>query len=410
MKRQVGYCTNLHPGAGLAEMQAKLRRHALAVKQRVSPAAPMGVGLWLSAAAADKLLADRQLAPLADWLADVGLTPFTLNGFPYGDFHEPIVKHRVYEPNWFDDRRFEYCVKLASILDGLLPDSWEGSISTLPLAWGRPTPAAAQWSAAAQRLRELARRLARLEEQKGRLLYLCLEPEPGCLLQRSSDVVRFYQHHLLPGADEAAVLRHIRVCHDICHAAVMFEDQRQALETYRSAGIAVGKVQISSAVSARLDRLQDADRDAAIRQLLSFAEDRYLHQTLVRDDPAAEPQFYEDLPNALQRRPSAGLRRGHWRTHFHVPIYLEQFGLLETTQREIRHCLQAAANLADLLHFEVETYAWGVLPSELRQPELADGVARELHWLRKAFPWLFGEADSAERHSPAPDRGPESSA
>ena len=31
--------------------------------------------------------------------------PFTFNGFPYGDFHQSVVKHRVYEPTWADAER-----------------------------------------------------------------------------------------------------------------------------------------------------------------------------------------------------------------------------------------------------------------------------------------------------------------
>ena len=33
-------------------------------------------------------------------------------------------------------------------------------------------------------------------------------------------------------------------------------------------------------------------------------------------------------------------------------------------------------------HYEAETYAWGVLPEALQQPDLATGIARELVWLR----------------------------
>jgi hypothetical protein len=36
-------------------------------------------------------------------------------------------------------------------------------------------------------------------------------------------------------------------------------------------------------------------------------------------------------------------------------------------------------------HFEAETYAWTVLPSELRVDELAAGIAHELTWLRQRF-------------------------
>ena len=68
--------------------------------------------------------------------------------------------------------------------------------------------------------------------------------------------------------------------------------------------------------------------------------------------------------------------------HFHVPIYLEQFNLIGTTQQEIQKCLEAAHLHPELSHFEVETYAWGVLPEELQRDELADGIAQEMSWLR----------------------------
>ena len=38
--------------------------------------------------------------------------------------------------------------------------------------------------------------------------------------------------------------------------------------------------------------------------------------------------------------------------------------------------------LRGIKHFEAETYAWEVLPEDLQIGELADGIARELAWLR----------------------------
>src|SRR5262249_30448605 len=131
----VGYCTNVHAGADLATTRANLERHALAVKARYSPTQPMGVGLWLSAVAARTRLADGQSSAFADWLRGVGLVPFTLNGFPHGDFHQKVVKHRVYEPTWYDPARLDYTLDLITIHDALLPPGMEGSISTLPIAW-----------------------------------------------------------------------------------------------------------------------------------------------------------------------------------------------------------------------------------------------------------------------------------
>ena len=65
--------------------------------------------------------------------------------------------------------------------------------------------------------------------------------------------------------------------------------------------------------------------------------------------------------------------------HFHVPLFLERFGLLDTTQGEIMECL-AALKADEHPHLEVETYAWGVLPEHLRSGALADGIAKEIQW------------------------------
>jgi hypothetical protein len=63
-----------------------------------------------------------------------------------------------------------------------------------------------------------------------------------------------------------------------------------------------------------------------------------------------------------------------------VPIYLQDFGRLHSTQEQIAQCLTAAREHTHCQHYEVETYAWGVLPTELQQPELAAGIAKELQW------------------------------
>ena len=55
-----GYCTNVHAGATLEATRANLERHALAVKERYSPDRPMGVGLWLSAKAAEELVSQAE--------------------------------------------------------------------------------------------------------------------------------------------------------------------------------------------------------------------------------------------------------------------------------------------------------------------------------------------------------------
>jgi hypothetical protein len=231
-----------------------------------------------------------------------------------------------------------------------------------------------------------------LENETGRLIYLCLEPEPGCVFSFTDDVLHYFQWQLFGREYEEIVQRHIRISQDVCHAAVMFEEQEEVLRKFADAGIQVGKIQVSAALAMDLDLFEppaNEARRAAIKQLSQYAEDRYLHQTVVRRDD--EDIFYEDLPLALEAESIDP--RGEWRVHYHVPIYLQEFGRLRATQGQIGECLAAAKKHTNCQHFEVETYAWGVLPPELKQPDLAAGIAQELQW----FESLTNEAKDEGR-------------
>ena len=95
---------------------------------------------------------------------------------------------------------------------------------------------------------------------------------------------------------------------------------------------------------------------------------------------------------------------GEWRIHFHVPIYLECFGHLTSTREQIEDCMTAARRYSDVTHFEVETYAWGVLPADLKQADLAAGIAQELTWFRSN--WQAIQLDQfIKRESSQPQTG-----
>lgn len=374
---KLAYCTNVHAGADYAQTLANLDQYATAVRKRVAGNGELGIGLWLSAQAAREVIEGNRIQELRHWLAERGLAVFTINGFPHGNFHEPIVKHRVYRPRWNEAERYRYTLDLIHILAGLLEEGQEGSISTLPIAWRKEMVDDIEERAAAKQLLDVMHRLARVELDTGRYIHLDLEPEPGCLLDRSADVVRFFKTYLLNNQDEQSVRAYLKVCHDVCHAAVMMEDQAAALKRYRQAGIGVGKVQLSSAVAVDFDQLDEGDRHAAGDQLAAFCEQRYLHQTVVARE--GEGRFYEDLPDAL----AAETLQGRWRVHFHVPVFAQRFGAIGTTQGDLIECLRAIQPGDGVHHFEVETYAWNVLPDGLAEADLAGGIARELEWVRE---------------------------
>jgi hypothetical protein len=379
----LGYCTNVHAGTNLQQIKDNLDRYAVKIKSQVSPSEPMGVGLWLAASTVRQLSDQNRVDELAAFLDSRGLLAYTFNGFPFNNFHAEVVKHRVYEPDWTDPSRFAYTLDLARILARLIPEDSDGSISTLPIGWpAQPRNEQGQisaadeyrLSAAARNLTSLVHQLARLELDTGRHIHIDLEPEPGCLLQTSSDVVEFFQNHLLGTADDRSVLDYLRICHDTCHAAVMFESQKQVIESYRSAGIKVGKVQLSSAIS--ID--WSVDKSEIQRQfdaISRFDETRFLHQVNVIRKSGGNT-LYEDLPIALQNKPETYDR---WRVHFHVPVHLDTLGELGTTQADIVDLLNLQPQV-DCQHFEIETYAWDVLPDSYRVDDLADGIAEEFRF------------------------------
>jgi hypothetical protein len=371
----LGYGTNVHAGATLDEVRENLDRYATAVRARVCPDETLGLGLWLPAAAARGLRAPGATEAFAAWLAARGLAVFTINGFPQSDFHRPVVKHDVYHPTWATDARRAYTIDLVHVAAGLAGEGGEVSISTLPVGWRPDVSDEATLAAAAANLRAVAVAAAAVEREHGVLVHVDLEPEPGCLLDRSDDVVRLFEDRLLGGPDEAIVRRHLRVCHDVCHAAVMFEDDAAALDRYDAAGLLVGKVQLSSAVRVRFDRLDDAARAAALAELAAFGEDRYLHQTTA----APGAMLADDLPAALA---AGATPTEEWRVHYHVPVYAERLGHVETTRPMLARAIALFAARDDVRHFEVETYAWDVLPEGLARDDLAEGIAEELRWVR----------------------------
>ena len=376
MEFATGYCTNVHAGANLKQTMDNLQTHATQVREQFSPSAPMGIGLWLSASTASSMIAEpERVAQFADFLAENLLVPYTMNGFPFGDFHQEIVKHSVYLPTWMEDDRAVYTQTLIQLLDAILPAEADGSISTVPICWGQPALQPKQWELAADQLVAVATSLRELENSSGRFISICIEPEPGCAIGTSVELVDFFEQYLLKPGREDLVRRYLRVCHDVCHANVMFEPQDEVLDRYASHGIEIGKVQVSAAVVAPFDTVPESDRTAMLNQLADFGEDRYLHQTCVKQGDSV--RFYQDLPEAIQDARNAGGARGEWRVHFHVPVYLESFGLLKTSQSDVLQCL---ARLPRETHYEVETYAWNVLPSELQCKTLADGIANELKW------------------------------
>lgn len=360
----LGYCSNVHAEASPSGIGERVAMVGQEVRARLGTSR-LGVGLWLPAAAAASLRQDVPgLDALRQRLGRAGLEVVTLNGFPYGDFHAPVVKHAVYRPDWSTSDRLRSTVDQAHILAALLPDDIAvGSISTLPLGWREWMDAGGRRQAA-EMLGRLGEELERLHDRTGRRIQVGLEPEPGCVLSTAVEVADWV-HEL----DHPA----IGVSLDACHLAVEFEDPHEVAARLRDLDSNVVKLQVANAL-----RSPGPTRADHRRRLERYVEPRFLHQTRVKTPTGVDGT--DDLDEAL----TGPLEdQAEWRVHVHVPVHHGD----GTTQRVLTEVLDETIGAPRALthHLEVETYTWTVLPPDLRPTSdtgLAVALAAELDWTR----------------------------
>ncbi|MEM9479158.1 MAG: metabolite traffic protein EboE [Verrucomicrobiota bacterium] len=373
----LAYCTNIHRGETWEETLAALEENTLAVRDRVAADETYAIGLRLSAQAASTLVGDRRIDELRQWLEKNDCYVFTINGFPYGQFHGTRVKEQVYAPDWSDPLRLDYTLQLFDVVARLSKDAGltEASVSTLPGSFKEFIKDEEHETRILKNLLQCAIALEDRAQKSGLDLHLGLEPEPLGYFETSGETVDFFSrlvdHGTLQGIDSETILRRLGVNYDTCHLACEFEDAEEAIGRITGAGIRISKFHLSSALRVTPD-------PETMTQLAEFADDVYLHQVIQRDRTGAIRRW-RDLPDALREAsPQEGTE---WRIHFHVPLHADPAEPFQTTSDHLEDTLRLIAKNPDLCrHLEMETYTWDVLPKELREGNVVDQLVREYEW------------------------------
>lgn len=370
----VFYCTNVHSQVHLSEWKD------LMVKLSKGHTFTDGVrplGLWFS----EQLLSEIgvNMQEIAYFITDLNLSCVSLNAFPQMLFHQSTVKRAVYFPDWSEPSRLDYTKKCALMLSTFLKPSQKGSISTLPLGWSKDWNSDKQ-QAALMALIHISDFLSELEEKAGHSIRLCLEPEPGCVIETIQQAIDFW-NILLDVAHtseaRARVQQHIGLCYDTCHQAVQWEDGATSLQQIYRAGVPIGKIQIS------LCPEWDSDpHKTTLEHRKSYCEERYLHQTRLKGWPKAKG--FDDLSDALQYATLEDWTMP-WRVHYHLPLFCTPLLKTQhrTTENDLVSTLNQAVRLFPNAHYEVETYTWNVLPINIRPKnidELIVQIDREIAW------------------------------
>ncbi len=389
------YCTNIHPSKNWDDAFDNIKTYTTELKKRISPDQPFGIGLSLSNAEMTELRKPDVMQAFRDYLDANGLYVFTINGFVYGEFHNPRIKDNIHYPDWRTQERVDFSIGLVDVMARLLPDHLdEGSFSTQPLSYkhwdGVDVADETLWRTVTEGIVKVTAKMVETRRATGKFIHVDIEPEPDCLLENSDEVVMFYEKWLLThGAEQLAaqlgtsvdeakthLLDHVQICYDTCHISVAYEDAKTVLDKFEKAGIKVGKVQISSALKVPLAE-PPAARGEQAEWLDQFAETNFLHQVSQRNKDGSVQQ-YPDLDVALPH--IANEDADEWRIHFHVPIFVESYHEdTSTTQDAIIDAVEELKKRNYTRFLEIETYTWEVLPADKRV-DLTDSIEREFRW------------------------------
>ena len=384
------YSTLVHAGDNWDQMRASVEEFVPQVKKRLGVEGKFGVSLRISGDSQKTLSESAEArSALKKFLDDEGLYVFTINAFPYGPFKGQRVMERVYEPDWTTNQRVEYTKSIADILVEITDADTPPSIQTAPLAFAPNVSDENYIARFTTSVFEVLAHLYQLEARTGRRVKLSIEPEPACYLETTDETVAFFKERMYAPAGvaelakiaqiplseaEGAIKRYLGIVFDIGHQSVGFEDIPQSLEKLVNAGIPIFKLQEAAALwveSLSLD---------IVPELRRFTDTIYLSQTSLKTADGIVK--YLNLGEALDAY-EANPVPTEMRTHFHVPVFLEEIGPFKTTRFAVQQALAMHRKQPLSDHLEIETYTWDVLPAELKTGDIVDYVSRELEFVMK---------------------------
>lgn len=335
---RIGYVSNAFPGETMEELVATVTGPLRRVRDRLCGVGPLGLELRLSAAGAAELSeSPAKRERLCEALAAGGFEVVSFNAFSPSAFNSRRVKEDAYRPTWLEIERSGYTRRVADIFAEILPLGGSGSVSTSPGSFKAFDEGEELLTPIAEAYAEMAHYLAEVEERRGRHILLSIEPEPGCTMETTEELIDFFERRLLTAG-------------------------RQRLATQRGCS-------------------QAEDREA-LTELARFSSSPYMHQIVGVDAEGRACLREADLPKLLAGSvPFDGCRE--LRVHFHLPLYLERLGELDTTALEARSAVRYVVEHGLCDTTILETCTWKLLeryPGLVGEGGVEEAVAEEIRW------------------------------
>lgn len=335
---------------------------------------PFALGFWSDAVFVEQMKEEKNLQIVKEFLDQNNFYVFTVNAFPYGQFHSTKVKEKVYSPDWTTSKRRDFTCNAADFLANLIPEKTNGSISTLP---GGYKQALAQSSnqdyekIIAENLLYVANHLATLHKTTGSEIVLGIEMEPDCLWDNTADFIEFFNKYF---GNDSVGRQYLGVCYDTAHQELTDASPGEGLALLQHNGIKIAKIQLSAALKTADATLSGFDA------LKPFSDKVYLHQTRLFSSHGKILEQYSDIPEATSC--DAGESK-YLISHFHLPLFcLDLPGNISVVNKELFAVLEQLKKSPEICsNIEIETYTYNVLPKSLDHREIEESIALEYKWV-----------------------------
>jgi hypothetical protein len=379
-KYNLTYCSNIFKDKNLNNLKKNIEKFLKKIKQINMD--PIGISLCLSNNLSKTLIKNKIIKNLNLWLKEHNIYVSSINGFVYKDFHEKNIKENIYLPDWTSLNRVKFYKKIIFISEKLHSINDDFSISVMPITykkWIKNYNLPYVFYKSSVNFSYLLKILIKLNKN----IHLDIEPEPYCVIETYNDFLNFFNSWLKPvikrkfknkfnnNKINSLIYNHIRLCYDVCHFSVNFEDHVNILNSFLKSKILIGKIQISSALEMNMNyhkNLKNFKDNCGFLYTSNF-----LHQCVIKKNDKFEKYCdikyfpYKDYFNNTSLR-----------IHCHVPIFLDKMKKFTTTNNDIKLVVNFLKKNFLTKHIEIETYTQKNL---FKNSDTINFMLKEYKWL-----------------------------
>lgn len=361
-KCNLTYCSNIFKEKTWQKLFYKIKSYVTDLKH-VFKKINIGLSLCLSNSLINEIKKNHNQENIINWIKKKHLYISSINGFVYQTFHKKKIKEYIYFPDWTSKKRLNFTKKLINILKNIIKKKYDGSISTLPISydiWVKNYHKSYILYKSSKNILNTIKLLIKTKKQQKISIHLDIEPEPHCTIETYKQIKIFFEMWLIPLYKQFFITKkkiiytHIKICYDICHFIVNFEDYKKVLNSIQKTNIQIGKIQLSSALKINL---QNKIKKPLLTTLKQLNKSPFLHQIRIKKKDKIKK--YLDIKyifNNLKQKKNAELR-----IHCHAPLYEKIYKNIKTTQKETKTTLKYFLKKTRIKHIEIETYTYNII-------------------------------------------------